>query len=649
MNLRLVAIVLIAALLIGVGLVLTRTVVHGESRRYEEQTLRLALWRLEARVSALVLAEASRAPESYHSLLPAPGNEVRPSPLVSLPESPLWLHLRMNAGKFTSPQVPISKERSRLPEKLLDAESLSEAKRRLSELQHLLRQTSVDPEPEEVVAKTKAPSPVVSASTVEEARGPAKLRTKDEDSGDLKRISENNTRDRDTPKGGVLGITKKTVDAKSEEASGPILSQFIPNTVLSADNETPEKQRVSQELYNRNVNFREVQSRVQDLNSGSIQQRSKSSQVKTPVSQSAHMEVLADVVSPPVSESQTILELGQSRWIEDRFLLLVRRVSVGTTVEEQIAVIDWPSLRKNLLASITDLLPQAELEPQKSSHIPEHCLAALPLHLKSGPLPPLTLDASLRTTLIFSWTALLIGLVGAVGILIAAQRLAEKRAAFVSAVTHELRTPLTALRLHADLLGDSRIDQDTARRQAKVGLVRAEATRLAHLIDNVLDYARLERRRAPQSRPLPLVQVLDPVIPMLEERLRTAGLSLAHAPLPAAIVRCDPGAVSRILINLADNAAKYAATSDRPLELSVLVGRRLEIHLRDHGPGLAPDARARLFAPFARSAEAAAGNAPGVGLGLALCRRLARAQGGELRLEEPEDGGVDAILELPLG
>ena len=271
MNLRLFAIVLIAALLIGVGLVLTRTVMQGESRRHEEQTQRLALWRLEARASALVLAEASRAPESYHSLLPALGNQVRPSPLLSLPESPLWLHLRMNAGKFTSPQVPIPKERSRLPTELIDTTSLNEAKRRLSELQHLLHQTSVDQEPEEVVAKAKAPSPVVSASTVEEVRGPAKLRTKDEDSVDSKRISENKKRDQeDAPKGGVLGLTKKTVDPKSVESSAPIQSQFLPNTVLSANNETLEKQRVSQEFSNRNSNFQEVQSRAQDLNSGSF-------------------------------------------------------------------------------------------------------------------------------------------------------------------------------------------------------------------------------------------------------------------------------------------------------------------------------------------------------------------------------------------
>lgn len=644
MNLRLFAIVLIAALLIGVGLVLTRTVMQGESRRHEEQTQRLALWRLEARASALVLAEASRAPESYHSLLPALGNEVRPSPLLSLPESPLWLHLRMNAGRFTSPQVPIPKERSRLPEKLLDAGSLSEAKRRLSELQHLLHQTSVDQEPAIMVSKLKESAPQESQEPTE-SKSSVAMKDDSHRTGGKGYSNQSEISSVVVPRALVQDTKARDLASTAETPPDPIQSQFLPQTV----EETPEKQRVSQERYNRNVNFQELQSKAQTLNSGNFQQRDNAPQAKVSAPKSAHMEVLDNTNLPLVSESPTILELGQARWIEDRFLLLVRRVSVGTAVEEQIAVIDWPSLRKKLLASVADLLPQADLEPQKRTHLPEQCLAALPLHLTSGQLPPMTLDASLRSTLIFSWVALLIGLFGALGIVIAAQRLAEKRAAFVSAVTHELRTPLTALRLHADLLGDSRIDQDAERRQVKVGLVRAEATRLAHLIDNVLDYARLERRRAPQPRPLPLAQVLNPVIPMLEERLRTAGLSLAHMPLPAVIVRSDPGAVSRILVNLADNAAKYAAQSGRPIELSVLTGRRLEIHLRDHGSGLAPDARARLFAPFARSAEAAAGNAPGVGLGLALCRRLARAQGGELRIEEPEDGGIDAVLELPLG
>jgi signal transduction histidine kinase len=113
------------------------------------------------------------------------------------------------------------------------------------------------------------------------------------------------------------------------------------------------------------------------------------------------------------------------------------------------------------------------------------------------------------------------------------------------------------------------------------------------------------------------------------------------------VAACDPAALERILVNVIDNAATHATGSGH-IAVSVRFGRRLEIRVRDHDPGLAADVRHKRFVPFLRSAEAAAGAAPGVGLGLVLCRRLARTQGGDLRLERPDDGGVEAALELPL-
>jgi signal transduction histidine kinase len=107
--------------------------------------------------------------------------------------------------------------------------------------------------------------------------------------------------------------------------------------------------------------------------------------------------------------------------------------------------------------------------------------------------------------------------------------------------------------------------------------------------------------------------------------------------------------VGRILVNLADNAAKYAAAGGR-VELTITAGAAIEIRLRDFGPGLDAATRRRLFQPFHRSAEAAAGSAPGVGLGLALGRRLARAMGGDLRADVPADGrGLVMVLSLPRG
>ena len=140
----------------------------------------------------------------------------------------------------------------------------------------------------------------------------------------------------------------------------------------------------------------------------------------------------------------------------------------------------------------------------------------------------------------------------------------------------------------------------------------------------------------------------------LDQRVNQAGMELVIAPRTEASLRVsvDIGLMEQVLFNLVDNACKYAgpAVSDNPearwlhLETEGLPGRHVAICLRDHGPGVAAELRRRLFQPFSKSAEQAAHSAPGVGLGLSLCRQLVRSQGGELVLESSDErGSVFAI------
>jgi signal transduction histidine kinase len=114
-------------------------------------------------------------------------------------------------------------------------------------------------------------------------------------------------------------------------------------------------------------------------------------------------------------------------------------------------------------------------------------------------------------------------------------------------------------------------------------------------------------------------------------------------------VLVDRAAVERILLNLMDNACKYAAGgADARLEVRPLRrGRHLVLHFQDHGPGISRVERRRIFRPFHKSAARAAGGVPGVGLGLPLSRRLARSMGGNLRLADPGPRG-GAAFELSL-
>jgi C4-dicarboxylate-specific signal transduction histidine kinase len=117
----------------------------------------------------------------------------------------------------------------------------------------------------------------------------------------------------------------------------------------------------------------------------------------------------------------------------------------------------------------------------------------------------------------------------------------------------------------------------------------------------------------------------------------------------ATTIDTDLAAVEQILFNLVDNACKYAAgMPDKRLHLQIAVKRRaVTITVRDHGPGIAAAGRKRLFQPFSKSVHEAANSAPGVGLGLALSRRLAIDLGGKLELQSPADGGAAFVLTLP--
>lgn len=232
--------------------------------------------------------------------------------------------------------------------------------------------------------------------------------------------------------------------------------------------------------------------------------------------------------------------------------------------------------------------------------------------------------------------------------------LSERRAEFVSAVTHELRTPLTTFRLYSEMLADGMVPEGEPRQRYLTTLC-AEASRLGHLVENVLAYAKLERGNGCQRREtLPLSALVDRVLPRLTERASLAGMKLQvdlDPTLASRPVEVDVGVVEQILFNLVDNASKYGVPeSGEPcihLEALPEKGKSSLLRVRDEGRGISTDVAGRLFEPFHRSAEKAAGSAPGVGLGLALCRKLSRSLGGDLRQDRSVPKGAAFVLSLP--
>ncbi len=360
-------------------------------------------------------------------------------------------------------------------------------------------------------------------------------------------------------------------------------------------------------------------------------------------------------------------------WLEDE-LFLVREVLEAGTRHVQGVWLDAASLKGSLLEAVADILPAADLAavavvafvpayagnlvPAPSSVVGDPMnLVGLPWKLVPGEEAYITPQGwtPMRLTLAAAWVAALIAVLAAAGLLFGVTRLSERRAAFVSSVTHELRTPLTTFRLYSELLEQGMVREESDRAQY-LHTLRTEAERLTHLVDNVLAYSRIERtKRRNRLERVELASWMERASTRFEDRTREAGMSLEiEVPLKTDDLVCvtDATALEQIVFNLVDNACKYAAgRCEEPVVYIDLKrkGRWAEISVSDSGPGIPRGERGRLFRPFHKSADEAANSKPGVGLGLALCHRLAKALGGRLTLEKPgrELGGACFVLRVP--
>lgn len=385
-----------------------------------------------------------------------------------------------------------------------------------------------------------------------------------------------------------------------------------------------------------------------------IQSMQQEQQQRLPSSSSyTQREVRSKTAEDQGQPSVTVLtDLMRPLWLGER-LLLARRITIDGGEWVQGCWLDWPTLSLQLHETVSDILPGARIQPS-DGRTGEHRLAALPLVLLPGDVLPDFNDADggpLGVTLVLAWICVALAAAAGAGLVIGALRLSARRGAFVSAVTHELRTPLTTFRLYSDLLAGDMVPDERERRRC-LDTLRTEADRLSHLVENVLAYAQLERTRPAHVERVGVAALLAASRGRLAGRASEAALELIEEHDPAALtlsVCVDPQAVERILFNLVDNAAKYAkSANDRRLHVEArCADHAVEITVRDHGPGVPDDVRRRMFTPFTKSSEEAARTAPGVGLGLALCRQLAQQLGGEL-ICAPGTDGARFVLRLPV-
>jgi two-component system phosphate regulon sensor histidine kinase PhoR len=228
-------------------------------------------------------------------------------------------------------------------------------------------------------------------------------------------------------------------------------------------------------------------------------------------------------------------------------------------------------------------------------------------------------------------------------------KLAKLKAGFVSNVSHELKTPLTSLRMFADMLRSGQVKDEAERREC-LDVIAQETERLGRLIQQVLDFGRLEARKRPFHW---TTGPLEPVVRAEAERFRRT----TSMPADAFVVRVgagippvthDPDAFSEVVANLLSNAYKYTPREGRRIELTLgAQGDRVALAVEDNGPGVPRRERRRIFEQFHRVDDRLTREVEGTGLGLAIARHIVRAHGGRIFVEDRPQGGSRFVVLLP--
>jgi two-component system phosphate regulon sensor histidine kinase PhoR len=239
---------------------------------------------------------------------------------------------------------------------------------------------------------------------------------------------------------------------------------------------------------------------------------------------------------------------------------------------------------------------------------------------------------------------------GIVVILVAAARerkLSSLKSEFVANVSHELKTPLSVVRMFGELLLSGRVDSD-AKRNQYLQIIVTESERLAALIENVLDFAKVERGRAGYEF---IEGNIADVVTRAVEACRTRAenervelkLEIGQG-LPQILL--DERAMEIAVINLVDNALKYAPDGKRVSVRVARVADNVEIRVSDEGPGILADDRKRIFDRFVRGKSPVNKQVRGSGIGLALVKHIAEAHGGKAWVEPATPRGSTFVITI---
>ncbi len=244
---------------------------------------------------------------------------------------------------------------------------------------------------------------------------------------------------------------------------------------------------------------------------------------------------------------------------------------------------------------------------------------------------------------------MLIGIIVMVRAVIHESEVSRMKSEFVSNVSHELKTPLALIRMFGETL-DTGIVTDEKKRREFYGIIRKESERLTHLINNVLDFSKMDTGvKKYHFEKADLVKIVRDSLEAYKFHIRDNGFEMkSELPDELMMVKIDKDAISQALLNLLSNAVKYSADSKYIL---VEVHKDLTsamISVKDNGVGIAKEELKKIFDKFYRVSATKGKETRGSGLGLALAKHIIEAHGGKIEVESEVGKGSKFTIRIPL-
>ena len=324
----------------------------------------------------------------------------------------------------------------------------------------------------------------------------------------------------------------------------------------------------------------------------------------------------------------------------------------GIHLPYQFAI--WHKPQDSILsANVTDVGKSLMNTPLKAALFPNDLISTNNYLLVNFPDERYYLYGQIWTTLVASIIFILVIVACftyAIYVIFRQKKLSEMKNDFINNMTHELKTPIATVRLAVEALNEKEMRGNEATLLRYLGIIDHENTRLSSQVEKVLQSALLDKETfALKKEPIALDQLLREVIEKAEMAVSSRGGTLNIHQIDAVQIMADRHHLTNVLTNLIDNAIKYSKKEPH-LEMGTTAhNQTVQIWVKDHGIGIAPDAQRYVFDKFYRVPTGNRHDVKGFGLGLSYVKTIIEKHGGHVAVKSEKDVGSTFTIELPYG